>query len=303
MAKSHFSKSVTEQLEKIVCEMIAQQAEHIAERTKTDKKTILDAIAEFKGEALIPTETKGRGKSKSAKEVPTEPTGDLTIITDYGPKSHAIFGVDTIVIKDTIFQDINKKNGKKLLGFTQGLAFGPGWTIMDKDKLDMITKAFDKAKLKYKVISRKDYEKSKKEETSDDEAPKKTKIKNLAEKDGKKETKENKKEKKGIPTVTNAYGNEEDEEFGFVIMELPVGTRGLKKQVVIGSQDSEADAKKNKGIKSVVALTPDEIESAKDKGWSVLDEDALTNIKKKDVKLYDMVKHLVESYEEENEDE
>jgi len=112
-------------------------AEHIATATEGDADAILEALDAFEE---------------------TDEFDGVTIMLNYGPKSHAIFGTN----KDDhapIFNEYNKKDGnKKLFSYGKTLAFGPGWTIMDKSKLKVVEALLKKNKVQYTTIERSEHE-------------------------------------------------------------------------------------------------------------------------------------------------
>ena len=126
--------------------LIDDLAGHLAKDLNVDLKDIKKSLATF-----------GGGK-KSSYALKDNGIKGIVIVKDYSPKSHALFG-ETKKYKDSIIEDINKVANKKLLCYERYLAFGPGWVLTDKSKLDIVKSAFEKAKVDVQVIPLSKFEK------------------------------------------------------------------------------------------------------------------------------------------------
>jgi len=127
----------------LVQKYLSSLAEHLSTQLKVDLAKVTKALETF---ANVQVTKKEKSELKVAHE-----SGEVAIMLNYGPKSHALFG-DTKAIKDTVIKSINDK--KSLLRFNKGLEFGSGWVVSDKGRLDELTSALREAKVKYYVITR-----------------------------------------------------------------------------------------------------------------------------------------------------
>ncbi len=187
---------------------------------------------------------------------------EVVIVLNYGPRSHAIFGdfgdtnrhfKDNYLVK----QDWIKANSK--------LAFGFGWVIMQKYKLEDIKKALNDMNVVYREVERVDYEREVRNSKSlPSELPEE-----LAEEDAPKEE-----TKKKFKAVKNKWGNIEEFDSGFIFMKLPVGSNNKNIAVAVGLQDSDAD-KNMKGLLSVLPFNEELEEECKIKGWRYLTEEMI----------------------------
>lgn len=117
-----------------------------------------------------------------------------------------------------------------------------------------------------------------------------------------------KSEKQTLKAKKNQWGNMEEEETGLIFMELPTGTNGEKQKLVVGVQDNESE---EKGLDSVNPLDEDMIEECKTHKWRYLNWVAMNLLKKRDKKLYALLKKMMDrggaeegdDVEEEKEDE
>jgi len=76
--------------------------------------------------------------------------GEVTLILDYGPKSHALFG-NVSSIKEAV------RELSAYVRFNRNLSFGQGWVIRDKEKLKELQEVLKANNLRVKTISRKEY--------------------------------------------------------------------------------------------------------------------------------------------------
>jgi hypothetical protein len=106
----------------------------------------------------------------------------ISIILNYSPKTHAISG-NTKTIKDKLMA-LNE-GGKKLVSYNASLAFGPGWIIMDKDRLSEVTDMFDENEIEYTQVEKGNSNTSAK---TSKPAPKSNKTTEKAKKSAKKES-------------------------------------------------------------------------------------------------------------------
>jgi hypothetical protein len=126
--------------------LIDDLAGHLAKDLNVDLKDIKKSLASFGGGTKSSYVSKDNGIK------------GIVIVKDYTSKSHAIFG-ETKQYKDSIIADINKAANKKLLSYNEHLAFGPGWVIIDKSKLDTVKNAFEKAKVDVQITPLSEFEK------------------------------------------------------------------------------------------------------------------------------------------------
>lgn len=237
----------------------------------------LNAILGTPAEAPPAKKKAPKAAPKKATQKATKSKSDevnITLVLNYGPKSHALFG-DTASIKDDLTK-YNKENGK-LFSYNGKLTYGdekvPGWTIMDKEKLDD-AKTF----LEELGVNLTEEEKAKKGGKKTEKA---------------KPEKSTKKTEAPTKTKTNQWGNQEDEELGFVYYDLPIGAKGARAKVVIGKQDADSTETK---LKSVLPLDDDDLELCKQKKMRCLTEEMLTKLGK-DAKLKTIHKQLTEIME------
>jgi hypothetical protein len=154
----------------VISTLVADLSVHLAEAAVPDGE---DGVAyfqakleEFFGAEAAPAKTSQKKvakapAAKSAKADASETPGEVVVVLNYGPKSHALFG-DTASIKDKLM-GLNPKRGEKsgktkLVNFKPTLGFGPGWVVMDKDRLSEVTEMFDAEGITYREIERKEYE-------------------------------------------------------------------------------------------------------------------------------------------------
>lgn len=98
----------------------------------------------------------------------------ISIVLNYSPKTHAISG-NTKEIKDKLMA-LNE-NGKKLVSYNANLSFGPGWVVMDKERLSEITDMFEENGIEFRQV-----EKDGKSVSRKTVEPKKTATKSVASK-------------------------------------------------------------------------------------------------------------------------
>jgi len=86
------------------------------------------------------------------KSQTTLPDG-ITVLLNYSPKTHAIFG-NTKEIKDKLMA-LNE-TGKKLVSYNANLFYGPGWIIMDPKRLSEVTDMFEENDIAYTQVEKDD---------------------------------------------------------------------------------------------------------------------------------------------------
>ena len=247
------------------------------------------------------SDTKDPGNSKDKLKRKFE-DGEVVLVLNYGAKSHALFGdfnKTHTSFKDSFLKETSwiKPNGR--------LAFGFGWVVMQKAKLDEVKQALSEYSIEYREVERKDYEKeirsgqkskaksvSETEEGSEDESTEvKVKSKTKPEKEKPKaapakkaappakKAKPAKKEEKEKPkAVKNDWGNIEEPNSGFIFMMLPVGTKGKKVPVAVGWQDPDAD-EDQKGLASVLPFDEELEYECTQKKWRYLTEEMIETIR------------------------
>lgn len=253
------------------------------------------------------SDTKDPGNSKDNLKRKFE-DGEVVLVLNYGAKSHALFGdfnKTHTTFKDSFLKETSwiKPNGR--------LAFGFGWVVMQKAKLDEVKQALSEYSIEYREVERKDYEKeirsgqkskaksvSEAEEGSEDESTEvkvKTKPAKKEKKAAPKKEEKSKAEpaKKAAPpakkstsssrggrlkAVKNDWGNNEEPNSGFIFMMLPVGTKGKKIPVAVGWQDPDAD-EDQRGLASVLPFDEELEEECTQKKWSYLTEEMIETIR------------------------
>lgn len=318
------------------------QAELKKSGTQLSEEKLLAMMAGSKGASKTTSKSTTKESSSTSKP-PAEKTAPakkgkdvkITIVTGYGKKSDALFG-DTMAIKD----DLNKFNAdlvaakkSKLVGYNGRLSFGAGWTVMDPTRLGEVKALLKKLGVTVREVTRKAYEEEHKgskasketpkedegsdagsdtesDSDSDAESSKSTDSKGSKGKKGKEAPAEKPKTTKGSKGATtkpepkeNKYGNMVDEDTGFVFAPLPLGAGGRVVSYVVGRQDEGADLKKVKGLDSVLPLGEDELEICKEKGWQVVNEATLQQLKKKDAKIAAKLEAILARAVEEDSDE
>lgn len=315
------SDSITALISVVSADVIATLVEDLATHLADAGDSLKEKLEEYfavDGEAPPPPKGKGaktaakpttaKGGKKPAAAPKVE--GELVVVLNYGPKSHAIFG-PTADIKDKLMA-LNKVDGK-LVGYNGKLSFGPGWTIMNKDRLEEVTNMFTENELEFREVERKEYEaevggkpkaeaptkagkpaskananpKPKAAPAKGPKAAPPTKGGKPAPAKGPKAAPPAKGGKAKVEPVTklvaakNKWGNNEESETGIVFMELPVGVAGRKISVAVGTQDAEAEFKV-KGLASVLPLSAEMIEECETKKWRVLSDEVMATLLKKD---------------------
>lgn len=244
----------------------------------------------------------------------------IILCLNYGPKSHALFG-DFDRYKSFTRNFLSKTSWIKP---GNRLAFGPGWVIMDRSRIQELTRALDKGRIKYRKIERSDYEKEIRknkyveedpEETepeSQSEEPKvrneKREVKKEAEPEVRKEKVETKEEppKKKQEEVKpkkkvskNDRGNSEEPETGFVFVRLPVGKDGKLVPVAIGYQSDRP----GHGLESVFPFVKNQEEECASRNWKYLNENILDILEENKPSLFRKYKAFMEKKSEEEEEE
>ncbi len=162
-----------------------------------------------------------------------------TIVLNYGPKgkSHALFG--DFKVKYSKYRD-EFLNPTSWIRFSR-LAIGPGWMLLERDRLSELKKSLKKFNIPWNEIEFKDFNKSEEkrsvdeEEEEEEEEPKKSK----------------KKSKKKVELSTESDSEEEEPK------ETKKSKKKSKKKVELSTEsDSEEDppkeVKKSKNAKSAV---------------------------------------------------
>nr|QBK86617.1 MAG: uncharacterized protein LCMAC102_04130 [Marseillevirus LCMAC102] len=192
---------------------------------------------------------------------------EVVIVLNYGPKSHAIFGDfgDT----NRSFKDdyLMKQNWIKS---NRKLAFGFGWVVMQKDKLEDVKKALGDMNVVFREVERMDYEKEVRNSKSHSSEP----LKELVEE----------KSKKKFKAVKNKWGNNEEPASGFVFIKLPVGNNNKNIAVAVGLQDPDADTTL-RGLLSILPFNEELKKECKIKGWRYLTEKMIGTIFTQNQKL------------------
>jgi len=246
------------------------------------------------------SDTKDPGNSKDNLKRKFE-DGEVVLVLNYGAKSHALFGdfnKTHTSFKDSFLKETSwiKPNGR--------LAFGFGWVVMQKARLDEVKQALSEYSIEYREVERKDYEKeirsgqkskaksvSEAEEGSEDEntevkeKPKEAPAKKAAP-PAKKSTKSKGSESSGSSSSRggrskakkNDWGNIEEPDSGFIFMMLPVGTKGKKVPVAVGWQDPDAD-EDQKGLASVLPFDEELEDECTQKKWRYLTEEMIETIR------------------------
>ena len=243
----------TQALEKALEKQLFLLVDHLAKSLSVDREKVSKSIDEF--------------TKKSKEKLPPEPTkkGHFTIVLNYGPRSHAIFGDKAALNEiEKELENYITPNGR--------LAFGPGWIIMKKNDVGKVKEVFDAHKLVYREIERPAYEEERKKasespkpEKKEDEVKPKKKEKEEDAKPKKKEkeeeTKPKKKESESVKLKKNEWGNFVNEETGIVFV------KRAEKLVAIGVQDTDA-SKKKKGKESLKLLSTEDVGVCKKKKWA-----------------------------------
>ena len=115
-------------MSKIIIDNSDTFAEYLAQQFEIDVEDVQNAISGY----------------KTKKD-------EISIILNYSPKTHAISG-NTKTIKDKLMA-LNE-GGKKLVSYNANLAFGPGWIIMDKERLSEVTDMFDENEIEYTQVEK-----------------------------------------------------------------------------------------------------------------------------------------------------
>ena len=266
---------------------------------------------------------------KTAAKAPESDSDEIVVVLNYGPKSHALFGA-TEANKDKLMS-LNpargdKSGNKKLVGYNQNLAFGPGWTVIDKERLSEVTDLLTAESIPFREIERKEYEtetglgsRAKTAATKPKAAPAKApapKTKAAAPKAPATKAKANTapaktaapKSKAGeapkIVAQKNSWNNLEEAETGIIFLELPVGVAGRNVSVAIGVQDPDAETTV-KGLASVLPLSEENVAECENNKWRVLTDEIMATVEKKNKtlhkKLVEMRERVVEEGEAEEE--
>lgn len=143
--------ALSTQLAKTVDKYLEGLLDHLAREFegRVTEEEIKKAARAFTGEVA---------KKKPAKADKPPLPETLTLILNYGPASHALIGESTKALNEAgFFARMNE--GKPFLKFHPGLAFGPGWIIMDKTKLKLLEDALEADGYGYETIERAEYEK------------------------------------------------------------------------------------------------------------------------------------------------
>lgn len=267
--------------------------------------------------------TAPKAGAKPAAKPSEAAAGEIVIVLNNGPKSHTIFGdVDSIADK---LNEFNKTN-TKLFAYNKNLAYGPGWNIVDKDRLSEATDLFDAEGITYRTVEKKDYaaEIGKGSAPAKAGAPK-SKAQTTAKPPAKPAPKPPAKPSapakpaagtKAAPTKPaatkaavvkaqlNGWGNHEESETGIIFMDLPVGAAGRKVKVAVGIQDADAD-ESVKGLDSVLPLDDELAATCEANSWRILNDEAMSLVEKKDktlhAKLQEMRSKVVEVDENQEE--
>ncbi len=133
--------------------------DHLTSSLGLEEGAVSEAAASFDW-GVDPFQSKTAAKGK--KKVLPKGDGKVYLVLNYGPKSHALFG-DTMAISDTVLNPLNEKcvaeGKKKVIGYNKGLAYGPGWVIIDKERVKEVETALKKAKVVYDSLEKIEYEK------------------------------------------------------------------------------------------------------------------------------------------------
>jgi hypothetical protein len=265
------------------------------------KKSAKDSKTSKTSKPAAKTVSKGKGKSGDA---------DLTIVTGYGTKNHALIGEKTKDIKDKLSKLKAKYNG--------GLAPSPGW-VFPFDLLDDVKALLDEEEITYHEITKKENDdrdevkafrekakaakstkKASSDEDDEDEKPAKGakgkgkagkgaakagkgKGKGAAAKGKSKATKPAPKGKgkatdDALVLETNEWDNYEEPDSGIVFVELPIGPGNKKIRVAVGTQSTDSE---KKGLDSLFALTETDLETCKENKWRALDDETFKLVKDK----------------------
>jgi hypothetical protein len=267
-------------------------------------------------------------------------TTNMILISNYTPKSHALFGdFDKTFLK---FKNeyIVKQNW---LNYNPNLFFGKGYVVIYKDKIRLLREAlrnygvncrevecetFKKDLSDEKVIIdsiKKECETFKKDLSDEKVSIKKERailkegIKKIEEKvtlinSIKKEGADNleklsaiKKEEELVKEkqpkyIKNKWGNVEETATGFVYVKLPIGKDGKKVRVVLGCQDDEADESQKK-YKSITPLKSGVFKEQLQKdGILFLNDELLSKIKSIDKELAQNYQLILDKLKEQDED-
>lgn len=76
--------------------------------------------------------------------------GDVVLVTNYSPKSHALFGDFKETYKN--FRTTVLLSEKDLFSYNEKLVFGPGWIIRNKSKLDFVKAQLKRKSIKFREI-------------------------------------------------------------------------------------------------------------------------------------------------------
>lgn len=250
---------------------------------------------------------------------------EVIVCLNYGPKSHALFG-DFGKTHEKFKESFLKST--KFIGSGPKLAFGFGWVVKDKSKLPEVIAALKKAKIPFREVEREEYEeevRGKKggkdekvvEEVEDSEEeeekdasppPKKPAAKKEAPAPKEKPAAKKEDAKPAEKTTTklsakkNEWGNNEEEETGFVFMKLAVGKNGAAIPIVVGWQDPDCKPSE-KGLKSVNPLDDEAIEDCKKRKWKYLTEDMIATIRKKNQAQAKALQEVLDKNDEEEDAE
>ena len=298
---------------------------HLVENCGLSEDDVVEYVESFKGTCessgepevknskrrMIPPNTAAETvkEKKQPKKVVFGDSDEATLVTNYGAKSHALFGdfgKTYIGFKGSFLMKT------KYMKANPNLAFGFGWVMMDKSKLSEVERALEEADIPYRKVERSVYQKEKEggsvEEEEEEEVPakkvekKEAPAKKVEKKEApakkveKKEAPAKKVEKKKEPTkkvekkvkvkaTKNLWGNAEEADSGFIFKMLPIGEKGKNVGVVVGWQDADADQETMKGLDSVFPLDEVMEDECKEKGWLFVNDEIMEILNKKDKNL------------------
>lgn len=290
--------------ENVIAKLCSDLASHLAsspldEGTSADQDYYETAIALFfagksssgkkTNVAKTPVKTPAKPPSKAPAKVKPVPANDeVVVVLNYGPKSHALFGA-TQAIKDKLMA-LNPgqgEKGKKLVGYGKNLFFGPGWVVMDKERIGEVTDMFTAEGIAFREVERGEYEKetgvggATNSETKEEE-PKP--IKAEPAKPSSVKAAPLKSVTSGLKAKKNSWGNFEEENTGIVFLDLPVGVAGRLTKVAVGFQNSDADSSET-GLSSVLPLTEEMVQQCEENKWRVLSDEIMGALEKKNKSL------------------
>lgn len=243
---SNIIDHIRSSVEDAVYANLEAMARHVADAVGGDFEAIFEAMKSFDGGSAPKY-------SKEKKTLPFE-DGKVTIVLNYSDKTHAVFG-DTKPHRKNLM-DLNRP--KKFLSFNPRLAYGPGWVIMDKSRVDDVVNCLTVAGLEISTIDRSEIDGVPVETAETDPSPPEDEQV-VPEPEPEPEPEPIKKRRSSLKSASgsstddtiNDFGNCYDEKVKAVYCRLPIGVGGRNVKVVVGLQDFESE---ETGLASVIPL-------------------------------------------------